>query len=96
MDKPNNKSKTLETAKDTKDNILPQKATKGKTASQLMHKHISDEKDVITDEDFKNMDINPDIDTGTSHTPEIPDDNDRPKDMDKDHAIVTPWDVIDQ
>ncbi len=72
------------------------KASKGKTPKQLMSRHIKDKADVITEEEFKDLEL--DLDkpgsTETSHTPEIPDDNDRPKDEDKDHKIKTPWDVL--
>ncbi|MEO5948453.1 MAG: hypothetical protein ABIP79_16670 [Chitinophagaceae bacterium] len=60
-----------------------------------MHKHIRDNKDVITDGYFKNLYMGLDKDTGTSHTSYIPDINDHPKNADKDHAIATPWGVID-
>lgn len=72
------------------------KTIKGKTTTQIMHKHIQDINDVISDEDFKNLELNLDnpLPSGTSHTPTIEDDNDRPKDEDKDHTISTPWDVI--
>jgi hypothetical protein len=60
-----------------------------------MNKHIQDENDVITDEDFKNLNIDLEISKDTAHQPlEIPDDTERPKDEDKDPKILTPWDVI--
>ena len=90
--------KTTEPNKDkTIGEKIPRKRIiKGKTTSQIMHQHIQDINDVISDEDFKNLELNLDnpFPTGTSHTPDIKDDNDRPKDEDKDHSIVTPWDVI--
>lgn len=72
------------------------KTSRGKTPKQIMSRHIKDKNDVITDEEFKNLEL--DLDkpgsTETSHTPTIPDDDDRPKDEDKDHKIKTPWDVL--
>ena len=90
--------KSTESNKDkTSGEKIPRKRIiKGKTTTQIMHQHIQDINDVISDEDFKNLELNLDnpFPTGTSHTPDIKDDNDRPKDEDKDHTIVTPWDVI--
>jgi hypothetical protein len=74
---------------------IPQKKKKGKTVKQLSDKHMKDKTHIITDEEIKNLDLdlnNPE--TNTSHTPDIPDDKDRPKDEDKDPKIITPWDVI--
>ena len=60
-----------------------------------MSRHIQNENDVITDEDFKNLDIGLDISKDTVHQPlPISDDPDRPKDEDKDPKVITPWDVI--
>ena len=75
---------------------IPRKRTgKGKTTTEIMHKHIQDINDVITEEDFKNLELELDTPiTSTSHTPTIADDENRPKDEDKDGKIVTPWDVI--
>ncbi len=77
---------------------IPQKSRKGKkTPKEVMSRHINDEKDVITDEEFKNLATGTDmeIEKDTAHEPlEIRNDKDRPKDEDKDPKIVTPWDVI--
>ena len=67
----------------------------GKTTKQIMTRQISDKNAVITDEEFKNLDIDVEGATDSKHQPlQIPDNPDRPKDEDKDHNIVTPWDVI--
>ena len=75
---------------------LPQKSrSKGKTAKQIMSRHIKDQKDVITEEEFKNLNIEADLSTDTAHEEIIiPENPDHPKDEDKDPKIVTPWDVI--
>ncbi len=75
---------------------LPQKSrSKGKTAKQIMSRHIKDQKDVITEEEFKNLNIEADLSADTAHEEIIiPDNPDHPKDEDKDPKIVTPWDVI--
>lgn len=75
---------------------IPRKTTvKGKTTKQVMTKHIQDENDVITDEDFKNLNLELDITKDTAHELlEITDDSERPKDEDKDPKVMTPWDVL--
>lgn len=75
---------------------IPQKSISGgKTTQQMMNQHIQDEKDVITDEDFKNLKLDLQLPTDEAHQPlEISNDPDRPKDEDKDPKVVTPWDLI--
>ncbi len=74
---------------------IPQKKGKGKTAKELMKKHISDKNDIISEEDFKNLEFNLNDDE-TAHTPEISNDSERPKDEDKDPKNVTPWNIISE
>jgi hypothetical protein len=77
---------------------IPQKSrSKAKTPKEIMSRHVKDSKDVITDEEFKNLatGIDPVIEKDTMHEPlEIENNKDRPKDEDKDPKIVTPWDVM--
>ncbi len=75
---------------------IPQLSTsKGKTTQQIMNKHIQDEHDVITDEDFKNLRLDMELPSDKAHQPlEISNDPDRPKDEDKDPKVLTPWDLI--
>ncbi|MEO7922105.1 MAG: hypothetical protein ABIR30_00345 [Chitinophagaceae bacterium] len=69
--------------------------SKGKTPKQIMTRHIKDKDDVITEEEFKGMDIGTGLSNDTSHEPiELPKGHNRPKDEDKDPVITTPWDVI--
>jgi hypothetical protein len=78
-----------------KDQIRKKSSYTGKTPKQIMSKHIRDKNDVITEEDFKNLNISIDISNDVAHSVlEIPDDKERPKDEEKDHPVVTPWDVI--
>ena len=68
---------------------------KTKTVKALRDKHLSDKTHVITDQEIKDLEL--DIDQparDTSHVPDLPNKEDRPKDEDKDPKIVTPWDVI--
>lgn len=71
------------------------KASKKKTAKEIVKRHLSNKNDKITDDDFKNLKIDLSIPKDKAHEPlPIKEDNDRPKDVDKDHAIITPWDVL--
>ncbi len=68
---------------------------KGTTTKQLRDLHLKDKNHIVTDEEMKNLEIHTDApDTSTSHTPDIADDDKRPKDEDKDPEIITPWDLI--
>ncbi len=89
--------KSQESGKEEKhvEEILQKSTLGGKTTQEMMNKHIHDEKDVITDEDFKNLKLDLEIPTDEAHQPlEIPNDPDRPKDEDKDPKVMTPWDLI--
>jgi phosphoribosylamine-glycine ligase len=70
------------------------KKKKGKTPKELMRKHIIDKEDVISEEDFKNMEVGIGVDADNKEPLEIPENKDHPKDEDKDPGMVTPWDVI--
>jgi len=93
--------------KTEKKQIMPEKeklkqtirksGTKGKTPKQVVRKHILDKNDVITEEEFKNLDISVDISNDTAEEVlEIPDNKKRPKDEDKDPEEITPWDIISE
>lgn len=77
---------------------IPQKSrSTGKTPKQIMSRHIKDKNDVITEEEFTNMDLDTSVSNDTSHEQlEIRDNHNRPKDEDKDPKIITPWDVINE
>ena len=66
--------------------------SKGKTAKELMSKHITDKNDVISDEDFKNLDLH--FEEDPQSPPEISNNEERPKDEEKDPETLTPWSVI--
>jgi len=71
------------------------KKGKGKTAKQIMSRHIRDKNDIITDEEFKELKVGLYDSTDTEHERiELPGGNERPKDEDKDPEILTPWDLI--
>jgi len=69
----------------------------GKTTEQIMRRHIRDRNDVITEEDFRNLNTGPDISDNPTYQPlQIPIGTERPKDEDKDPKILIPWDIISQ
>lgn len=86
MAKNNKDKKTLE-------KTPSKKKSKGMTTQELTHKHLKDSKHTITDDEIRNIDIQLDVDTGEPL--DIPDSDVRPHDIDKDHRIKTPWDVMD-
>ena len=95
MQKAEKKSSKPGKEKETLKPVLPKSNNSGKTPKQIISRHMKDKNDVITEEDFKNLDISIDITGYTAHKPlEIPDEKERPKDEDKDPVVVTPWDLI--
>src|SRR5215213_2166786 len=68
---------------------------KSKTAKELISSHLKDQKHVITDEEFKELDVTASVNSDSSHEPlEIESNKERPKDEAKDHHTKTPWDVL--
>jgi hypothetical protein len=95
MSKSEKKPSQSEAGKKSVEKIPQKSRSKGKTPKQIMSRHIKDEKDVITEEEFKNLNIGIENSADTEHKPlDIESDPDRPKDEDKDPKVVTPWDVI--
>ena len=89
--------KLNQTAKETgsTNQVYQRSSNTGKTPKQTMSKHIRDKNDVITDEDFENLNISIDISNDTAHELlEIPVDNNLPKAEDRGPAVITPWDII--
>lgn len=77
-------------------NNLKRKAN-GKTATEIVKRHLGDKDDKITKEDFENLYIDLSLPKDKAHEPlPIKDDKERPKDADKDNTIATPWDVINE
>ena len=92
----NTANKLVLNTKDSKSvEKIPQSSGKGKTAKEIMNRHIIHKDDVITDEEFKNLEVGVENSSDTLHEPlDISNDHERPKDEDKDPKIATPWDVI--
>ncbi len=68
-----------------------------KTAREVVNRHLSNENDKITEDDFKNLKIDLSLPKDKAHAPlPIKEGKERPKDGDKDNTITTPWDVISE
>ena len=79
------------------ENTNPKRKAKGKTANEIVKRHISDKNDKITNEDFENLYIDLSLPKDKAHAPlPIKNDKSRPKDADKDNTMTTPWDVISE
>jgi len=60
-------------------------------------RHFSNKNDKITNEDFENLKIDLSLPKDSAHEPlPIEADKERPKDVDKDNTVTTPWDVISE
>ena len=77
---------------------IPQKSpSRGKTPKEIVDNHIRNKEDVISEEEFKNVDLDLDTNNDVKHEPlVIREGKKRPKDGDKDNPITTPWDVISE
>ena len=94
---PKRNKKTTASQPTSKKITTPKEQVKGKTTHELMQRQLKDKNAVITDEEFRNIMIETDVDAQTSQEPlDIPVEKDRPRDEKKDHTIITPWDVISE
>lgn len=95
MTKP--KKSSLKGEKNTENNKDLKRKTKGKTANEIVKRHISNKDDKITKKDFEDLYIDLSLPKDKAHKPlSIKNDKERPKDADKDNTIITPWDVISE
>lgn len=70
---------------------------KGKTAKEIVKRHLSDKNDKITEDDLKHLRIDLSIPKDKAHKPlPIKKVKERPKDSEKDNTTLTPWDVISE
>ena len=96
MSKSVNKSPIPGEKKQTRNNH-PKSAPKGKTAKEIVKRHLSDKDDKITEDDMKHVRIDLSIPKDRAHKPlPIKKDKERPKDSEKDNTTFTPWDVISE
>ena len=71
------------------------KGPKKKTTRDIVKRHLNNKHDRITDEDFKNLSLEHPNEK-TDQTIPITESKERPKDVEKDNTIATPWDVINE
>ena len=75
----------------------PKSSVKGKTAKEIVKRHLSDKNDKITEDDMKHVRIDLSVPKDRAHKPlPIKKDKERPKDSEKDNTTLTPWDVISE
>ena len=75
----------------------PKSAAAGKTAKEIVKRHLSDENDKITEDDLKHVRIDLSIPKDKAHKPlPIKKGKGRPKDSEKDNTTLTPWDVVSE
>ena len=83
--------------KNTENTNSAKRKANGKTANEIVKRHISNKNDKITKEDFENLYIDLSLPKDKAHGPlPIKNKKERPKDADKDNTITTPWDVISE
>ena len=83
--------------KNTENKNKRKQKTHGKTAKEIVKRHLSNKDDKITNEDLDNLKIDMSLPKDKAHEPlPIKNDKERPKDADKDNTITTPWDVISE
>lgn len=84
-------------AKSTRKTSAARDTSKKKTAKEIVKRHLSNKHDKITDDDFKNLKIDLSVPKDKAHEPlRIKKGKQRPKDVEKDNTITTPWDVISE
>jgi len=83
--------------KNAENNNRSKRSNNGKTAKEIVKRHLSDENDKITKEDFETLKIDLSLPKGRANEPlPIKRGKKRPKDADKDNTVSTPWDVISE
>ena len=83
--------------KNTENNNRSKRNKQGKTAKEIVKRHLSDENDKITKEDFETLKIDLTLPKGRANEPlSIKPGKERPKDEEKDNTTTTPWDVISE
>jgi len=87
----------LKGEKNTENSNKQKQKKNGKTADEIVKRHLNDKDDKITNEDLENLKIDLSLPKDNAHEPlPIKNDKERPKDADKDNTITTPWDVISE
>ena len=96
MSKSVNRSPSTGEKKQAKNSNL-RSTSKGKTAKEIVKRHLSNKEDKITDDDLRHLKIDLSVPKDRAHKPlPIKKDKKRPKDSEKDNTTLTPWDVISE
>ena len=83
--------------KNAENNGRSKRNKQGKTAKEVVNRHLSDKNDKITKEDFETLKIDLSLPKDRAGQPlPIKRGKARPKDADKDNTVTTPWDVISE
>ena len=97
MSKSVNRSPSTGEKKQTKNNNNARSTSKGKTAKEIVKRHLSNKEDKITDDDLRHLKIDLSVPKDRAHKPlPIKKDKKGPKDSEKDNSTLTPWDVISE
>lgn len=75
-----------------KDETPEEKDEKPLTTEELTRKHMEDPDHNISEEEFRDVQINTETE---GDVPPTEGGDERPHDVDKDHRFKTPWDVIE-
>jgi len=89
--KMNTMAKRTRTRKTPETPIKKKVVKTGLTTEELTRKHMSDPNHTISEEDLKNVQVDAHVEPGEAL--DLPERDDRPHDVDKDHRIKTPWDI---
>ena len=91
------RNSSLKGEKNTEYNNRSKRSNQGRTAKEIVKRHLSDKNDKITKEDFDKLKIDLSLPRERANEPlPIKPGKERPKDSDKDNTITTPWDVISE
>ena len=91
------KNSSVKGEKNAENTNRSKQSNNGKTAKEIVKRHLSDEDDRITKEDFETLKIDLSLPKGRANEPlSIKPGKERPKDEDKDPTVTTPWDVISE
>ena len=73
------------------DGITQASGSTGNTTQQIMSRHMKDKNDVITEEDIRNLNIEPEISSDPANQSlQIADNKEQPNDEDKGPGVIMP------
>lgn len=91
------RNSSIKGEKNTENDNRSKRDKNGKTAKEIVKRHLNDENDKITREDFETLKIDLSLPKDRAGEPlPIKPGKERPKDADKDNTVTSPWDVISE